>query len=53
MIFCEIVQQCLCDVCVDDFNRVVLSTLPDVKYSDYINASYVDVSKFSEVGRSI
>ena len=39
----------LCDICVDDFNRVVLSTLPEVKYSDYINASYVDVSMSIEV----
>ena len=37
-------QQCICKVCVDDFNRVVLSALPDVKHSDYINASYADVS---------
>lgn len=28
----------------DDYNRVVLDQLPDVPDSDYINASYVDVS---------
>ena len=27
----------------DDFNRVVLKTLPGREQSDYINASYVDV----------
>ena len=30
----------------DDFNRVVLSEIPDVEHSDYINASYVDVSTY-------
>ena len=30
---------------VDDFNRVVLKTLPAKEHSDYINASYVDVRK--------
>ncbi len=30
----------------DDFNRVVLSEIPDVEHSHYINASYVDVSTF-------
>ncbi len=30
----------------DDFNRVVLSEIPDVERSDYINASYVDVSTY-------
>ena len=30
-------------LCSDDFNRVVLKTLPKVEHSDYINASYVDV----------
>lgn len=30
----------------DDYNRVVLDTIPDMPDSDYVNASYVDVSKF-------
>lgn len=30
----------------DDYNRVVLETIPDVPSSDYINASHVDVSSF-------
>ncbi len=30
----------------DDFNRVVLSEIPDVEHSHYINASYVDVSTY-------
>ena len=34
--------------CSDDFNRVVLSKIPDVEHSDYVNASYVDVSKSIE-----
>jgi len=29
----------------DDYNRVVLEPLDDTPDSDYINASYVDVSK--------
>ena len=29
---------------LDDYNRVVLQTLPGQPDSDYINASYVDVS---------
>ena len=29
--------------CTDNFNRVVLNTIPGEKHSDYINASYVDV----------
>ncbi len=37
----------LCCMCIDDFNRVVLSALLDVDNSDYINASYVDVSTVS------
>lgn len=28
----------------DDYNRVVLDTIPDIPDSDYVNASYVDVS---------
>ncbi len=28
----------------DDFNRVILKTIPEVDNSDYVNASYVDVS---------
>ena len=35
-------------LCSDDFNRVMLSEIPDVEHSDYINASYVDVSKTIE-----
>jgi hypothetical protein len=31
---------------LDDFNRVVLKELPGVEYSDYINASYVDVRRY-------
>lgn len=31
----------------DDFNRVVLDTIEGEHDSDYINASYVDVSSFS------
>jgi len=27
----------------DDYNRVVLETLPGIPDSDYINASYIDV----------
>ena len=38
-----IIQQ-ICHMCTDDFNRIVLSTVPNVDNSDYINASYVDVS---------
>ena len=30
---------------LDDYNRVVLKTTPEVEHSDYINASYIDVSK--------
>ena len=30
----------------DDFNRVILSEIPDIEHSDYINASYVDVSTY-------
>jgi protein tyrosine phosphatase len=33
----------------DDYNRVVLEPLDDTPDSDYINASYVDVSKFGSV----
>jgi hypothetical protein len=29
----------------DDYNRVVLEPLDDTPDSDYVNASYVDVSK--------
>ena len=29
---------------IDDFNRVVLKELPGREYTDYVNASYVDVS---------
>lgn len=29
----------------DDYNRVVLEPFEDIPDSDYINASYVDVSK--------
>ena len=32
-------------LCLDDNNRVVLSNIPDVEHSDYINASYIDVSQ--------
>ena len=32
-------------LCLDDNNRVVLSNIPDVEHSDYINASYIDVSE--------
>lgn len=28
----------------DDYNRVVLDTLPGMADTDYINASYIDVS---------
>lgn len=30
----------------DDFNRVVLEPEADIADSDYINASYVDVSRY-------
>ena len=30
---------------LDDYNRVILKTIPEVEHSDYINASYIDVSK--------
>lgn len=33
---------------IDDTNRVTLKTLPGVKGSDYINASFVDVSLYHE-----
>lgn len=33
----------------DDYNRVVLETLPGIPDSDYINASYIDVSLFSNI----
>lgn len=29
---------------LDDYNRVVLSSVDDIPDADYINASYVDVS---------
>ncbi len=32
------------DPCLDDFNRVVLDPADGLQDSDYINASYVDVS---------
>lgn len=37
----------------DDYNRVVLDQLPDVPDSDYINASYVDVSIYIQVNTII
>ena len=33
-----------CHYVLDDFNRVVLKSVPDEGNSDYINASYLDVS---------
>lgn len=33
---------------LDDTNRVTLKALPGVKGSDYINASFVDVSLYHE-----
>jgi protein tyrosine phosphatase len=33
----------------DDYNRVVLEPLDDTPDSDYINASYVDVSKLGSL----
>ena len=38
-----IVKFVLCYICIDDDNRVVLKPL-DKYESDYVNASYVDVS---------
>ena len=32
----------------DDFNRVVLKTISGEEHSDYINASYVDVSPINK-----
>ena len=40
------VYYCLCIVCADNFSRVLLEQQPGVDGSDYINASYVDVSHF-------
>ena len=34
---------------VDDCNRIKLREIPDVEGSDYINASYMDVSFFCYV----
>ena len=31
---------------VDDYNRIKLREIPDIEGSDYINASYMDVSFF-------
>ena len=34
-------------LCTDDFNRVKLKPVKDIRGSDYINASYVNVSQLS------
>ena len=37
---------CLCIVYADNFSRVLLEQQPGIDGSDYINASYIDVSHF-------
>ena len=39
-------------VCIDDHSRVVLSTIEGVPFSDYINATRVDVSDRLPLHRS-
>lgn len=42
-------QNLFCFYLSDDYNRVVLTTIEDIPDSDYINASYVDVSNIISV----
>ena len=43
IIYCICVS-CLCIVHADNFSRVLLEQQPGIDGSDYINASYIDVS---------
>lgn len=40
----EIIDLCVCFFFPDDFNRVILSMKRGQEYTDYINASFIDVS---------